>query len=453
VEVGTYNGTRAVAIAEALFDAGHKEVRYLGFDTFQDGNDRVAEWSHKDFPDEERVAGRLANYGEVQARKGLAFGFKLVRGNTLETLAPTMAELGERPDFVYLDGGHSEETVRSDYEAVKHARYVVFDDVLDPEQGAPDGPYKVFNEVQAERTLIQTGDAYMGCTGKIKLGVVGSPPLDFKQPLFVKPQDSVDKNFLLEYVNVNSVVLEKWVPIWQAHRGTALLVSAGPTLDDYLKEIKFRQKCGDTVFAVKHAVPKLLKAGVEPDYVVVLDPRPIDEPSTHGVQRRALFEGLTKRSRVLLATMTNPAVTEYLMSRLGSNRIWGWHAFNQLVVDGKSEHFKRGLIVRGGTCAATRAPSLAHALGFRRMVFFGYDFYYPEDTDPKTLKQRLIDVEYLDKKYKSTGELIAALQDMRDLTQFILEQRLTVTWRGDGLAARAFAQTNYVNPDEPPDRY
>jgi uncharacterized Rossmann fold enzyme len=364
-----------------------------------------------------------------------------------------MAELGERPDFVYLDGGHSEETVRSDYEAVKHARYVVFDDVLDPEPGAPDGPYKVFNEAQAERTLIQTGDGYMGCAGKIKLGVVGSPPLDFKQPLYVKPQDSVDKSFLLEYINVNSVVLEKWVPIWQAHRGTALLVSAGPTLDDYLKEIKFRQKCGDTVFAVKHAVPKLLKAGVEPDYVVVLDPRPIDEPSTHGIQRRTLFEGLTKRSRVLLATMTNPAVTEYLMSRLGSNRIWGWHAFNQLVVDGKSEHFKRGLIVRGGTCAATRAPSLAHALGFRRMVFFGYDFYYPEDTDPKTLKQRLIDVEYLDKKYKSTGELIAALQDMRELTQWILEQRLTVTWRGDGLAARAFAQTNYVNPDEPPDRY
>tara|TARA_R110000824_G_scaffold150353_7_gene320947 strand:+ start:264 stop:815 length:552 start_codon:yes stop_codon:yes gene_type:complete len=49
--------------------------------------------------------------------------YKLHKGLTTDTLKPTVF------DFVYIDGGHSYETVKHDYEQVKDSKLIVFDDV------------------------------------------------------------------------------------------------------------------------------------------------------------------------------------------------------------------------------------------------------------------------------------------------------------------------------------
>ena len=51
----------------------------------------------------------------------------LVRGNTRETLKPISA------DFVYIDGGHSIETIQGDYDALKSSPVIVFDDFYIPD--------------------------------------------------------------------------------------------------------------------------------------------------------------------------------------------------------------------------------------------------------------------------------------------------------------------------------
>jgi hypothetical protein len=121
VEIGTHLGTRAVQMClQAL--RHHERVHYTGYDLFDDAteeNNRI-EMNGKGPAYLAEAQRRL----DVIARNHPQFSFTLVKGNTRDTLH------GEKvaADFVFLDGGHSVETIRGDYEAVKGSKVVVFDD-------------------------------------------------------------------------------------------------------------------------------------------------------------------------------------------------------------------------------------------------------------------------------------------------------------------------------------
>lgn len=114
LEVGTWNGVRAT---EMLNLCPH--ATYYGFDLFEDATaDTDA--------DEMNVK---AHYMIDRVRERLeGFNVHLFKGNTRETLA----KFNEKVDFVWLDGGHSIETIRSDWENVKRClnedAWVFFDD-------------------------------------------------------------------------------------------------------------------------------------------------------------------------------------------------------------------------------------------------------------------------------------------------------------------------------------
>jgi hypothetical protein len=450
-EVGTWNGSRAIQMANAAFAAGAEEVCYWGFDTFDQGNDRTYEGHSKPHASLWRVSRRLENYGQTMARLGKKFTSVLKQGNsnsTLQIFTPTV-------DFAYIDGGHSYETVLNDYTHFKKTPYIVFDDIIkEPEEGAPEGPRRVFAEhVEAQRQTILTPDGYAGLRQTISLGIATRPGLPVPQirtQIQVKPVDSVAKDDQLAHIVENTAAIRKWVRVVQAHERQALLVSAGPTLSKFLDEIRERQTEGAYVFAVKHAVPTLLKAGILPDYVVVLDPRPLEGVSTHGEKRKDLFMGLDANTPILLATMTNPSVRKELEA-LGCPLL-GWHAHTTTVAQSGLEELKTGLVLNGGTCAAMRLPMLAYTLGFRRFTFYGYDFYYEEGTDPSKVEQGLMQIQFTPTgpTRLTTGELIAAQQDFTMWLRWMLENRLTFDFRGDGAAAEFFHHSvkNYSAPAE-----
>lgn len=116
VEIGTWNGVRA---QQMLAVAPH--ARYYGFDLFEDAtrDTDAAEMNVKPHYYCEAVLDRLTG-----------FDAHLIKGNTRETLP---AFKPDRPvDFVWLDGGHSVETIRSDWEAIRPhlapEAWVFFDD-------------------------------------------------------------------------------------------------------------------------------------------------------------------------------------------------------------------------------------------------------------------------------------------------------------------------------------
>jgi hypothetical protein len=110
VEIGTWNGVHAeqmIRVAAARADV--RQVRYVGFDLFEA---LTAEQFRLEF------SKRPPSYDEVQRRlRGTGADIQLVPGNTRVTL-PQSAGLLAEADFVFIDGGHSVETITSDLNAV-----------------------------------------------------------------------------------------------------------------------------------------------------------------------------------------------------------------------------------------------------------------------------------------------------------------------------------------------
>ncbi len=114
LEVGTWNGERALQMLNLCPDA-----RYYGFDLFEDATVET---------DREEMNVKPHHYLERVAMKLDGYNAQLFKGNTRETLA----SFSEPVDFVWLDGGHSIETIRSDWDNVRRVlapgAWVFFDD-------------------------------------------------------------------------------------------------------------------------------------------------------------------------------------------------------------------------------------------------------------------------------------------------------------------------------------
>lgn len=114
LEVGTWNGARALEMLQA--SPGSK---YYGFDLFEDATPETdaAEKNVKPHHTMGQVYQTLTGYDA-----------QLFKGNTRDTLAT----FAEPVDFVWLDGGHSVETIESDWQNVKRVlapgALVFFDD-------------------------------------------------------------------------------------------------------------------------------------------------------------------------------------------------------------------------------------------------------------------------------------------------------------------------------------
>lgn len=121
IEIGTHHGHRAYNMCiEAL--AHNEKVHYIGFDLFDaatpETNERELNGKGAGSARKAMEAMKLINLSHP------GFTFELHKGDTRQTLHGKNLVA----DFVFLDGGHSVETIRGDYEAVKGSKVVVFDD-------------------------------------------------------------------------------------------------------------------------------------------------------------------------------------------------------------------------------------------------------------------------------------------------------------------------------------
>jgi hypothetical protein len=124
IEVGTWNGHRAKELSSAALRR-NASVRYHGFDLFE----ALTEVELKDEfsrrpPSQAEVDRRLGRFqrrvsilSTLRPWKRRSFSFRLYQGFTRETLpAFKAASPNFRAQFIFIDGGHSIETIRNDWE-------------------------------------------------------------------------------------------------------------------------------------------------------------------------------------------------------------------------------------------------------------------------------------------------------------------------------------------------
>ena len=123
LEVGTWNGVRAVEMCQAAL-VHSTNVSYLGFDLFEDATSETDahELNVKPHAKKDDIKHNLT----VQLP---ACTVSLVSGNTNITLQGFKGEY----DFAFIDGGHSLETVQNDGENTNHIPVRLFDDYYSPD--------------------------------------------------------------------------------------------------------------------------------------------------------------------------------------------------------------------------------------------------------------------------------------------------------------------------------
>lgn len=139
MEIGTWNGITAL---EMLKNA--PEAKYIGFDLFEEATKETDEQEYN-------VKAHFSINEVADAMWEKQRDFILVKGNTRETLPAfcdnyleyavmrgvTNLEEFKKPDFVFIDGGHSVETIQSDWDFVRQfaaeGATVIFDDYYTPE--------------------------------------------------------------------------------------------------------------------------------------------------------------------------------------------------------------------------------------------------------------------------------------------------------------------------------
>ena len=108
-EIGTWNGDNAIRMIKQA-QQYNTHIDYFGFDLFEEATDATDKEEFNVKPH-----NRIDDI-EAKIRENCPNAYiELIKGNTRETLKEITV------DFVFLDGGHSVETIAGDYEAVKHS--------------------------------------------------------------------------------------------------------------------------------------------------------------------------------------------------------------------------------------------------------------------------------------------------------------------------------------------
>jgi len=420
LETGTWNGGRAIKMAEAAFESSDT-VHYTGYDLFESGSVELdkEEFNSKKTHTLKQVCNRLDDYAKEKKNQGKTFEYTLHKGDTKETL-PEKVDA----DFVYIDGGHSYTTVKHDFNMLKHNPQIVLDDFFTkdekgkiPHQEAM-GVNKLFDEIQLPKKLLHSKDPVI-TGGLISLLIVSQKNEDLyvpKVPIVVTPKDSMPKEHILKNIKENLKILPKWMNTsCQANDGTIILVSAGPSLDIDLIKKQIEENPKAKVVCVKHSYPLLLSHGIKPWVCTILDPRPVTGVSTHGIVRTDLFKTVDPSTLFLVAGMTDISVTKLLLKKQA--KIIGWHAYSEAVVNGVPGLDNKIVWITGGTNAAMRSVSIMHTLGFRDFKLHGFDFSLSEEPeDPKKLDEEgqasFLKVQVNDESFWTTGELLAGAQDL-----------------------------------------
>jgi len=454
LETGTWNGDRAIRLARAAFAGGAKEVHYDGFDLFEEADaetDAVEmntkkHWSFAD------VTAKLAEFAKQADTTGYTFSFSLHKGDSKTTLTPGTY----KPHFAYLDGGHTYETAKHDWEAVVGANgVVVFDDFFVPDATGkvpPEnhcGTNAVYAEIEdRQKYILPSKDPVLGggvtCLAVIVPTDMAKPPAEVfakaargSVPLKVQARDCMPQEHIETNVRANLKLVKRWIKKCEPHSGTMVVASGGPSLVKEIAKIKKLRDAGAFVMAVKHALPMLADAGIVPDGLILLDPRDAAGISTHGKVRTGLFDTLQPETRVFLASMSDPSVTKLVKKK--TNNIWGWHAYTESLKAFK-DFPPDTFMITGGTCAAWRAVPVGKTLGFDKFHLFGFDFSYQEGSfDPAAKddegrnKYFKVGIGAGRKEFWSSGELIAAAQDAEHFFKRAAEIDIEIYCYGEGI--------------------
>lgn len=169
---------------------------------------------------------------------------------------------------------------------------------------------------------------------------------------------------IAQNIRENSAKDLKWLKPEKEHRGMAVLVGGGASIEDELDKIITLKEMGATIFAMNAASQWLHNHGIAVDYQCIADAK---EETAKLIDHKA--------NRHIISSQAHPKTLDSVKDPLV------WHLGIANIEDlFPEERVKKGgyCILGGGSAVGNSATCVAYALGFRELHIFGFDSCHKE---------------------------------------------------------------------------
>lgn len=226
----------------------------------------------------------------------------------------------------------------------------------------------------------------------------------------------------------------------KAHKGHAVIVGGGPSIKNFVEELKSRQGELQTIFALNNSWRWLHENGVDTDIHVLLDARKENEAFLPQGEH-CVFERF-------YASQCHPD----LLAKADGPLLTVWHALTPEIVDNFADQDM--FWVGCGSSVGLRSIFLAFCLGYREFHLYGFDSCYHDGnghaySQPLNDKEKLIDVEIHGRKFKAAPWMVTQMQEFLQIMEVLTRQGCVFTIHGDGLLQYA-AQTSLIDAAKAP---
>ena len=219
--------------------------------------------------------------------------------------------------------------------------------------------------------------------------------------------------------------LPEIVPALVSHDGTMLCVGSGPSMPDFITEIRDEHEKGRPIFAVKGAHDYLCRQGLPPDLWLCVDPR----------DRSDLLQEANDVTTYLVSSRCDPSMFEALKNR----RVMVMHAWAE---EEQCPEYKGKFMIGGGSTSGLRAVTTGYVMGYRNFILYGYDSCLSKDKTQKRFTGegpgQIFDVIVGGKRFWTNGAMAKQAHEFQDY--YAVLDGIHMTARGDGLIA-AIIQT------------
>ena len=224
------------------------------------------------------------------------------------------------------------------------------------------------------------------------------------------------------YSNIrkNSSLEKKWIQVEKEHDGIAILCGSGPSLADFMPEIKKKQEEGGKVFAMNGAAKFLNENGVYPDYQVMIDAR-IETADLIGPAKEHLF-----------ASQVHPEC----FSLVPDARLWHLQVGN--IENEFPDYSDAYALIGGAASVGNTATCLAFAMGYRSLHIYGYDSSHRENKG-HAFHQKMNDgdpichVTFNGKEYIASLTMKLQAEKFQETSSALVNSGAKIEVFGDGL--------------------
>lgn len=161
--------------------------------------------------------------------------------------------------------------------------------------------------------------------------------------------------------------LPAFAPTEKAHNNHAVLCGSGPTIKEFVEEIRAHKERKHNIVSLNASHDYLISNGIIPNVHVSVDPR-----------ARIIkgFRQLKDDICYLIASQCHPGIFEHLKD----HRVYLWNSYSAELHEFANKQGWKGFgMVHGGTTAGLRAIVLLYLMGYRRFHLYGMDCSFEKE--------------------------------------------------------------------------